>query len=52
MVMLSMRRSMILEGVQRSEIGLYELASVGGLFGLRFVMILPTFHMRGICECW
>ena len=31
--MFSMRRSMVLDGVQSSVIGLYEAASVGSLFG-------------------
>ena len=47
----SMRRSMTLDGVQSSVIGLYEAASVGDLLGLRSVIILPVFQMNGILEC-
>ena len=47
----SMRRSMTLDGVQSSVIGLYEAASVGDLLGLRNVIILPVFQMNGILEC-
>ena len=39
---------MILEGVHSSVIGLYEAASVGGLFGFSSVMILPIFQSCGI----
>jgi len=46
--MFSMRRSAILEGVQSSVISLYEAASVGDLFELSSLMILPTFQMCGI----
>ena len=38
------RRSRILDGLQRSEMGRYEVASVGGLFGFRIGMILAVFH--------
>ena len=47
-VMFSMRRSTILDGVQSSVIGLYEATSVGDLFGLSSVMILPAFQLCGI----
>lgn len=49
-VTLRIRRSMTLEGVQSSVIGLYEALSVGGLFGLRSVMILPTFQSEGMTQ--
>ena len=46
-----MRRSMTLEGVQRSVIGRYDAGSVGSLFGLGMVMILPCFQMLGMVLC-
>ena len=47
----SMRRSMTLDGVQRSVIGRCDDGSVGFLFGLGFVMIFPCFQMLGIVLC-
>ena len=44
--------SSILDGVQRSEMGLYEAGSVGGLLGLRIGTILAVFHMCGMLLCW
>ena len=41
----SIRRSLALEGVQGNVIGLSEVALVGSLFGLRMVMILPSFQI-------
>ena len=41
--MFSMRRSMILDGVQSSAISLYGTASVGSLFGFNSLMTLPIF---------
>ena len=46
-----MRRSITLEGVQSSVMGLYDAASVGVLLGLSSVMILPIFQMSGIIQC-
>ena len=43
--------SSILTGVQRSEIGLYEAGSVGGLFGLRIGIILAVFQVLGMMLC-
>ena len=50
-ILCSKRRSMTLDGVQSSVIGLYDAASVGVLFGLRIVIILPIFQMSGIMQC-
>ena len=41
---------MTLDGVLSSVMGLYEAASVGVLFGLSNVMILPSFHMLGMLQ--
>ncbi len=43
--------SSIFEGLQSSEIGLYETGSVGGLLGFRIGMIFASFHMLGIVLC-
>ena len=40
--------SSILEGLLSSEIGLYEVRSVGGLCGLSRGVILASFHMLGM----
>ena len=40
--------SSILEGVLSSEIGLYEVSSVGGLLGFRIGIILASFQVLGI----
>ena len=40
--------SSIFEGVQSKLIGLYEVGSVGGLFGFRIGMILASFQVLGI----
>ena len=45
-------RSVTLEGVQSNVTGLSEAALVGSLFGLRMVMILPSFLIWGIIEWW
>jgi hypothetical protein len=50
-IMLSMRRSVILDGVQSSVMGLYEEGSVESLCGLSIVIILPCFQMLGIKQC-
>ena len=42
---------MTLEGVQRSVIGRCDAGSVGSLFGLANVIILPCFQMLGIVLC-
>ena len=43
--------SSILDGLQRSEIGLYEAGSVGVFFVLRIGMILAVFQMLGMVLC-
>ena len=40
--------SSIFEGLQRSEMGLYEAGSVGFLLGFRIGIILASFHMLGM----
>ena len=40
--------SSIFEGVDKSEIGLYEVSSVGGLLGFKIGMILASFQVLGI----
>ena len=50
--MFSISLSRILEGVQSSEIGLYEVGSVGGLLGLRIGMIFAIFQMLGMLLVW
>ena len=50
-IMLSIRRSIILDGVQSSVMGLCDAGSVGGLLGLGNVMMEPCFHMEGILQC-
>lgn len=49
--MFSMRRSVILDGVQSSGMGLYEEGRVAFLLGLSCVMMEPYFHMLGILQC-
>ena len=46
------RRSMILEGEQRSVIGRCDAGTVGSLLGLGIVIIFPCFQMLGkmLCE--
>ena len=46
--MFSIRRSVILDGVQSSVMGLQEEGVVGSLFGFSIMMILPCFQMFGI----
>ena len=41
----SIRRSVILDGVQSSVMGLYEEEFLGSLFGFSIVMSLPCFQM-------
>ena len=43
--------SSIFEGVQRSDIGLYEAGSVGDLLGLSIGSIFAVFHMWGMLLC-
>ena len=43
--MFSIRRSVILDGVQSSVMGLYEEEFLGSLFGFSIVMSLPCFQM-------
>ena len=50
-IMFSLRRSVVLDGVQSSVMGLKEEGVVGSLFGLSIVMILPCFQMLGIRQC-
>lgn len=45
------RRSMTLEGEQRSVMGRCEEGSVGSLLGLGNVMMIPCFQMSGIVLC-
>jgi hypothetical protein len=47
-IMLIIRRSIILDAVQRSVMGLYEEESVGSSCGVSIVIILPCFQMMGI----
>ena len=51
MILFRMRRSVILDGVQSSVIGLYDEGRVGFLFGLSIVMIVPCFQMLGMMQC-
>ena len=43
--------SSIFEGLQRSDIGLYEAGSVGGLFGFSIGIIVASFQVLGIVLC-
>ena len=47
-IMFSIRRSVILDGVHSSVIGLYDDGSVASLFGFSSVIIAPCFQMLGI----
>ena len=49
--MCKMRRSVTLEGVQRSVMGLCEAGNLGSLPGLGIVMMIPCFQMLGIVLC-
>ena len=46
-----MSRSITLEGVQRSVMGLCDEGCVKSLSGLGMVMILPCFPMLGMMLC-
>ena len=50
-VICNMRRSVTLEGVQRSVMGRCEDGSLGSLLGLGMVMMIPCFQMLGIVLC-
>ena len=52
MILFRMRRSVILDGVQSSVIGLYDEGCVGFLFSLStvIVMVAPCFQMLGIMQ--
>ena len=50
-VRFSMSRSITLEAVYSSVIGLYEITSVGSLLGLRMVIMMPCFHASAILQC-
>lgn len=43
--------SSIFEGLLRSDIGLYEAGSVGGLFGFSIGIIVASFQVLGIVLC-
>ena len=47
-ISLSISRSSIFDGLHKSDIGRYEVGSIGGLLGFRMGMIFPIFHMLGI----
>ena len=49
-ILLRIRRSVILDGVQSSAMGLYDDGCVGSLFGLSMVMIVPCFQMLGMLQ--
>ena len=51
LVSVSMSRSVILEGVQRSVMGRCEEGNVGSLLGFGMVMMIPCFQMLGIVLC-
>ncbi len=51
MVICSARRSVILDGVQRSVMGRCEEGNVMSLLGLGIVMMIPCFQMLGIMLC-
>ena len=42
---------MTLKVVLSSVLGLYEVASVGSLLGLRMVIMVPCFHVSVILQC-
>ena len=50
-ILLRIRRSVILDVVQSSVMGLYDDGCVGSLFGLSMVMIVPCFQMLGMLQC-
>ena len=50
-ILLRIRRSVILDGVQSRDMGLYDDGCVGSLFGLSMVMIVPCFQMLGMLQC-
>ena len=47
----SMSRSITLNGVLSSVIGLYDEASVASLLGFRMAMMMPCFHVLAILHC-
>ena len=47
-IMFSIRRSVILDGVQSNVMGLLEEGVAESLFGFSIVVILPCFQMFGI----
>ena len=49
-ILLKIRRSVILDGVQSNDMGLYDDGCVGSLFGLSMVMIVPCFQMLCILQ--
>ena len=47
----SMSRSTTLKAVLSSDMGLYEMTSVGSLLGLRIATMMPCFHVSATLQC-
>ena len=51
-IVLRISLSRILTGLHNNEIGIYDVGSVGVLFGLSMSMILPLLFSRYVECCW